>query len=170
MTFEDFNNAGSQTAIEELMKCCGSRGWAVKMSNSRPFRSLDIMVYEGESIWYNCSEEDWKASFEDHPKIGDLKSLKKKYGTAGEWAANEQAGAKQATTYTLTELAEANIKYEDKYGYKFIVCATGKSASEMLEILESRLNNTPEKELMVAMEEQNKITKIRLEKLFDEEE
>lgn len=116
--------------------------------------------------WYECTEEDWKEAFENHPQIGDIDSLKEKFASTAEWAAGEQSGVTESTQEVLQNLAEGNKLYKEKFGYIFIVCATGKSADEMLSMLEERLPNTPEEEIEIAAEEQNKITKIRLEKIF----
>jgi 2-oxo-4-hydroxy-4-carboxy-5-ureidoimidazoline decarboxylase len=105
-------------------------------------------------------------AFTHHPKIGDAKSLAEKFATTKEWASNEQSGVNEASILTLNKLAEGNKAYEEKFGYIFIVCATGKSASEMLSLLESRITNTPEVEIEIAMREQNKITHLRIDKLF----
>jgi 2-oxo-4-hydroxy-4-carboxy-5-ureidoimidazoline decarboxylase len=106
-------------------------------------------------------------AFEQHPKIGDINSLKKQYANTVAWASNEQAGVDAASDEVLQALAKGNDDYERKFGYIFIVCATGKSAGEMLELLQSRLTNDPESEIKIGAEEQNKITKLRLEKLFE---
>jgi 2-oxo-4-hydroxy-4-carboxy-5-ureidoimidazoline decarboxylase len=119
-----------------------------------------------EEKWYECTQADWKEAFQHHPKIGNIQSLKEKYSDTKEWASNEQSGVEAANDNTLAALAEANEMYEKKFGYIFIVCATGKSAAQMLDILNSRLPNDEATEIQIAAEEQLKITKLRLEKLF----
>ena len=111
---------------------------------------------------------DWKEAFAHHPKIGDFESLKKKFASTRGWAEQEQSGSQNASMAVLQALALANQTYENRFGYIFIVCATGKSAEEMLKILESRLNHDPKIEIKIAAQEQDKITKIRLEKLIYE--
>jgi len=132
-----------------------------------PADDLVELLEDAEEQWFKCSEEDWKRAFAQHPKIGDIDSLKKKFASTAAWASGEQSGVNAASQNTIEALAEANKKYEDKFGYIFIVCATGKSAEEMLEILLSRLPNDPEEEIEIAADEQNKITKLRLEKLLE---
>jgi 2-oxo-4-hydroxy-4-carboxy-5-ureidoimidazoline decarboxylase len=124
---------------------------------------------DAEEQWFQCSEQDWKEAFARHPEIGDVESLKKKFASTAEWASGEQSGVNTATQQTIETLAEGNRAYKKKFGYIFIVCATGKSGKEMLEILQSRMTNDPEDEIQVAADEQNKITKLRLEKLLDTE-
>ena len=136
--------------------------------NFFPIEDLVELLDDAEEQWYKCSQEDWKEAFSHHPKIGDIDSLKKKFASTANWAMGEQSGTSTAPEETIKALAKGNKEYEDKFGYIFIVCATGKSADEMLTILESRLPNDPEKEIEIAAEEQNKITRLRLEKLLDE--
>jgi 2-oxo-4-hydroxy-4-carboxy-5-ureidoimidazoline decarboxylase len=131
-----------------------------------PADDLVELLEDAEEQWYQCNEEDWKEAFAHHPKIGDTESLKKKFTSTAEWASNEQNGVSNASQRTIEALADSNQKYEKKFGYIFIVCATGKSADEMLAILETRLQNSPEVEIEIAADEQNKITKMRLEKLL----
>ena len=114
-----------------------------------------------------CSEKDWKEAFSHHPKIGDLESLKKKFSSTAGWASDEQSGVNTASQQIIEALADGNKKYEEKFGYIFIVCAAGKSAEEMLAIFKSRLQNSPEVEIEIAADEQNKITKLRIEKLLE---
>lgn len=136
-----------------------------------PFIPADDMVElleDAEEQWFGCSEADWKEAFAHHPKIGDLESIGKKYASTAQWALGEQSGVRAATQQTISALAEGTGLYEKKFGYNFIVCATGKSAEEMLEMLQSRLTNTPENEIRIAADEQNKITQLRLEKLLDD--
>ena len=132
-----------------------------------PADDLVELLEDAEEQWFKCSESDWKEAFSHHPKIGDTASLKKKFSSTAQWASGEQSGVNAASQQTIEALAEGNRKYEDKFGYIFIVCATGKTAEEMLEILTSRLSNDPKDEIEIAADEQNKITKLRLEKLLD---
>ena len=134
-----------------------------------PFFPADDMaelLYDAEDQWYECNETDWLESFNHHPKIGDMDSLKKKFATTAGWASGEQGAVAEASEETLKALAEGNEAYEKKFGFIFIVCATGKSADEMLQLLQERMPNDKEHEIVIAMDEQNKITQIRLQKLL----
>ena len=133
-----------------------------------PIDDMVELLDDAEDEWYKCSPEDWKEAFSHHPKIGDIDSLKKKFASTANWAMGEQSGTSTASEETIKALAKGNKEYEGKFGYIFIVCATGKSADEMLAILNSRLPNDPKKEIEIAADEQNKITRLRLEKLLDE--
>jgi 5-hydroxyisourate hydrolase/2-oxo-4-hydroxy-4-carboxy-5-ureidoimidazoline decarboxylase len=163
MTLSTYNNLDKEKAAQHLMDCCGSTLWVSALMRSFPFTSEKQLVDLSTKIWYDeCSESDWRASFTHHPKIGDVKSLTEKF------AGKEQAGVAVATQETIASLAQANTDYENKFGFIFIVCATGKSASEMLQLLLDRLKNTAEEELHIAMGEQQKISIIRFKKLLTE--
>lgn len=163
MTLKEFNNLSPDEVAKHLMACCGSTQWVTKMMTHFPFDSEKALVDFSTKIWYDqCNESDWRASFEHHPKIGDLSSLKEKF------AGKEQASVAAATEDTLKALAAANAEYESKFGFIFIVCATGKSAQEMLDLLLDRLKNSAMEELHIAMGEQQKITLIRFAKLMPE--
>ena len=166
MTLHELNTLPKQRLIEELSKCCGSSTWVKNMLPFFPADDLVELLEDAEEQWWKCSKEDWKEAFAHHPKIGDVESVKKKFASTAQWASGEQSGVNTASQKTIEALAEGNKKYESKFGYIFIVCATGKSAGEMLEILESRLPNDPEDEIEIAADEQNKISKLRLEKLL----
>ena len=166
MTIASFDRLEPDRKKALLLQCCGSLAWAEKMIHMPPAEDLIDLFEDAEEKWYECNEEDWKEAFRHHPKIGDMETLRKKF-QSDQFAGEEQRAVAQASERTLALLAEANEKYEKKFGYIFIVFATGKSAEEMLEILNTRLQNTPEEEIKIAMDEQNKITKLRLEKIFE---
>ena len=166
MTIADFDHLSFEKKKELLQKCCGSSAWVNKMLAAPAVEDLVDLFETSDESWYACSKQDWLEAFQQHPRIGDITSLKERYANTAAWASNEQSGVSAAPGKILEDLSKANGVYESKFGYIFIVCATGKSAGEMLEILNSRLRNDPEQEIKIAAEEQNKITKIRLEKLF----
>jgi 5-hydroxyisourate hydrolase/2-oxo-4-hydroxy-4-carboxy-5-ureidoimidazoline decarboxylase len=163
MTLNNYNKQDRQTAAQQLFDCCGSEKWKAAMMSHFPFTSEKQLVDLSAKIWYDdCTENDWRESFTHHPKIGDVKSLTEKF------AGKEQAGVAVATAETIQKLAQANTDYENKFGFIFIVCATGKSADEMLQLLLDRLSNSVEEELHIAMGEQQKISIIRFKKLLTE--
>lgn len=151
---ERLNAVSSEEATARLLPCCGSRAWARRMAEGRPFQSLAEMKERADGIWWSLGPEDWREAFAAHPRIGEK---------GGRWSEQEQAGAREADR---TALVEANRLYESRFDHIFIVCATGKSAEEMLDLLRSRLDNDPETELRIAAEEQRKITHLRLEKFW----
>ncbi|MDB5228244.1 MAG: uraD [Bacteroidota bacterium] len=166
MTITELNNLSKEQLVQELSKCCGSRTWVNKMTEVFPVMDYDELVDRADEKWVECKEEDWLEAFSHHPKIGDINSLKEKFASTAQWASGEQSGMQSADENIIHALADANADYEKKFGFIFIVCATGKSASQMLELLEIRMKNERDYELRVAAAEQAKITKLRLEKLI----
>jgi 2-oxo-4-hydroxy-4-carboxy-5-ureidoimidazoline decarboxylase len=166
MTLETFNLLDKETAMFNLLACCGSGTWAGSMEKKRPFKSLEDLLVASDASWKECHKSDWLEAFAHHPKIGDLKSLEEKFSSTKVWASGEQASVNYANNKVLQDLSTGNKQYEEKFGFIFIVCATGKSAEEMLNLLNARMNNTVEQELYIARDEQNKITQLRLKKLL----
>jgi len=160
------NRFSSAQAEAEFLKCCGSKRWASSMSDARPFASADDLTARADNIWRSLQTEDWLEAFRAHPKIGEQKAAAVQSEQAQSWSAQEQSGVQDAATETKVALAAGNQEYEARFGFIFIVCATGKSSAEMLAILNGRLQNDPGTELRVAAEEQRKITRLRLEKLL----
>jgi OHCU decarboxylase len=160
MTLAEFNTLADARAEELLRQCCGSKRWAHQMAGYRPFQSVDELHKTAVDLWWTLREDDWLEAFAQHPRIGERR-------TSG-WASEEQSGTKEATAKLLNELAEKNAAYEKKFGHVYLVFATGKSASEMLTILDQRMDNDAKTELRVAAGEQVKITKLRLERLLSD--
>ncbi|RKR83809.1 2-oxo-4-hydroxy-4-carboxy-5-ureidoimidazoline decarboxylase [Mucilaginibacter gracilis] len=166
MTIAEFDHLSESEKQDALFQCCGSTTWVNLMLTAFPVEDLvDLLEYADEK-WQQCKKKDWLEAFTHHPKIGDVASLKQKFASTANWASGEQAGVNTAPDDVLNALAKGNTDYEEKFGFIFIVCATGKSAGEMLWLLQSRLPNDPDKEIEIAAAEQAKITRIRLEKLF----
>jgi OHCU decarboxylase len=160
------NALAAEDAERELLTCCGSRAWARRMAESRPFRDAAALLEQADAIWWKVDEADWREAFRSHPRIGERKADAGQTGREQAWSAGEQAGMASAADATRAALAEGNAEYEARFGYIYIVCASGRSADEMLALLQSRLRNDPQTEIRVAAEEQRKITRIRLEKLL----
>ena len=166
MKLEDFNALTTQKAAAELMKCNTSQNWCDKVAVNRPYENLEALLEGADNVWQKSEEVDLLQAFEGHPEIGDVSTLRKKYRNTEKLAGHEQSGVNTASENTLHLLAHGNHDYKEKFGFIFIVCATGKNAGEMLELLQDRLPNTREQELANAAEEQRKITHIRIEKLI----
>ena len=143
------------------MRCCGSRAWADGMLLGRPFPDRNALFLAASEKWLGLGEKDWLEAFSHHPKIGD-----RNLGAA-KWESQEQRGAQGASEENLRALATGNEQYQRKFGFIFLVCATGKTAEEMLGMLRLRMHNEPRIEIRVAMREQEMITRIRLEKLLN---
>ena len=167
MNLTELNNLPKPALAEALQTCCGSTVWVASMAASFPVADAETLMDEAKTNWNSLREADWREAFTHHPKIGgDVEALREKFATTSTWAEGEQASVKEASQATLEALAAGNEEYERKFGYIFIVCATGKTAAEMLALLQARLVNKPEDEILIAMGEQDKITRIRLEKLL----
>jgi len=158
MTFAEFNVAAAGYAEEALRRCCGSKRWSHLMAEQRPFATRDVLLATAERLWWSLEAADWLEAFAAHPRIGDR--------AATGWAADEQSAAAGMPAGVRARLVEGNHAYEARFGYTFVVCAKGKSAGEMLQILEMRLLLDPAAELQVAAAEQRKITELRLIKSF----
>lgn len=165
MNVQSINELDEEVAYGVLFKCCGSETWARAMVQARPFAGDDDLAQRAAQAFEKMNHDDWMQAFRAHPRIGDMASLRKKYENTAEWAKAEQSGVRGTGDAVLRGLARGNTDYEKKYGHLFIVCATGKSAAEMLEILNKRLKNDAKTEFANAAEEQKKITLLRLEKL-----
>ena len=167
MTLEELNHLEKPALTQALQKCCGSSAWVEQMAAAFPISDAETLMDEAKTKWNELSEADWREAFAHHPKIGgDVAALREKFASTSKWAEGEQASVKEATQATLEALAAGNEEYERKFGYIFIVCATGKKADEMLALLQARLPNKPEDEILIAAGEQNRITRLRLEKLL----
>lgn len=132
------------------------------MLGRRPFAGQDAALAAARDEWFRLSPDDWRDAFSHHPKIGDGESLRARFPLTHQLSAREQASVADAGDAVLDSLADGNERYQQKFGYIFIVCATGKRADEMLALLEARLPNDPETEIRIAAEEQARITAMRL--------
>ena len=164
MTLDEFNALPAAQAESALKDCCGSARWAASVASRRPYASLEALHKAADATWWKLDRADWLEAFGHHPQIGDKPASGS--DPARQWAAGEQAGALAATEDVKARLARANRAYFEKFGYIYIVCATGKTAEGMLAILNQRLQNDLPSELSIAAEQQRLITRIRLDKLL----
>jgi 2-oxo-4-hydroxy-4-carboxy-5-ureidoimidazoline decarboxylase len=163
-----WNFLALEEAAKEILSCCGSRAWAQRMASCRPFEDVASLLATSDRIWRELSAADWSEAFQSHPRIGERGKPAAATAQSAAWSAQEQRDVAGAGNSVAIALAEGNQEYERRFGRLFIVCATGKSASEILEILERRLRNDEETELQAAADEQAKITEIRLKKWLTE--
>lgn len=164
---EQLNQLSRETAEADFTNCCGSPAWARMMTEARPFADVAALIKQAEQIWLNLDAQDWLEAFAAHPKIGARKAVSQQSAQAAKWSNAEQSGAQTAADSLRDELEKANRLYEDKFGFIFIVCATGKSAEEMLDLCRRRVRNDTDAEIRIAADEQRKITEIRLKKLLE---
>jgi OHCU decarboxylase len=166
MSMTDLNALDEPAAVAAFLRCCGSSRWAQRMAAARPFADVAAVETGADAIWLALEPHDWREAFAAHPKIG---AANPGAAEASDWARQEQASVAVAGHDTLRRLAAANRDYEARFGYIFIVCATGKTAGEMLALLEARLRHDAGEELPIAAEEQRQITRLRLNKLIEQE-
>jgi len=161
-----WNAASEQEALDAMIACCGARRWAAAMVALRPIPSVADLSVAADREWSKMEETDWMQAFACHPRIGELSPRRAAHAGAqsAAWSRQEQSSANAADEGVLAELAEGNALYEQRYGFTYIVCATGKSAEEMLAILKRRLDSGRAAELLEAAEQQRQITQIRMGK------
>jgi allantoicase len=160
------NSLTPEEAAKELRQCCGSRRWAEQISNDRPYSTLESLITHADRLWWSLTPDDWLEAFRSHPKIGEKKASDKVSAQSSQWSGQEQAGVSSASQDTVDSLESLNRAYEQKFGFIFIICATGKTSEEMLEALQDRLQHDSDTELRLAATEQAKITELRLKKLL----
>jgi 2-oxo-4-hydroxy-4-carboxy-5-ureidoimidazoline decarboxylase len=163
---DKINGAAESEMEKDLMTCCHCKSWCRSLIAKRPFKSLEQFKSYASQLWFSLPEQDWLEAFSGHPKIGDLESLKKKFQTTAHLAGSEQGQVSNASDSVIKQLSQLNAEYEKKFGFIFIVCATGKSAEEMLAILGNRLSRSRREELQEAAKQQDLITHLRLEKFL----
>ncbi len=157
-----WNALPEMEAAEEILPCCGSQQWARELARLRPFGTGAELFEASDHVWWNLSYEDWEEAFRSHPRIGKRKAPVAATAQSAAWSGQEQAGIQTQDAAVLVELAELNADYETRFGRVFLVCAIGKSAAEMMEILKKRLDNDAETELREATLQQAQITQLRL--------
>jgi len=153
-------------AAFKLATCCGSSKWVAEMVRRRPFQTCDEVLRVADEIADTLDGDDWLEAFAHHPKIGEGKARASVAPTAAEWSAGEQAAVGRVSGAVRDTLTAANMEYEKKFGFIFIIRANGRSADDILSALLARLGNTSEEEMAIAAQEQRKITRLRLEKLL----
>jgi OHCU decarboxylase len=161
------NRLPREGAYAELLKCCGSTRWAREVAALKPFWDVTQVVIIGHRVWSELQTEDWLEAFRAHPKIGETRAKAAVTEEERRWSEGEQQRASGATGETRAALAEANREYEERFGFIFIICASGRTAEEILAALRGRMTNDRDTELRVAAAEQWDITELRLRKFFD---
>lgn len=153
-----WNEADESTARNAMLACCTAHRWAEVMVALRPYSNVESLSLTADEVWSTMEEPDWMEAFAAHPRIGERKA------DASAWSQQEQSSTASADQQVLADLANGNAQYEQRFGFTYIVCATGKSAEEMIATLQRRLTNDREAELREAAEQQRQIMQIRLGK------
>jgi 2-oxo-4-hydroxy-4-carboxy-5-ureidoimidazoline decarboxylase len=162
-----WNRLSAEEAENEIVACCGSRVWAREMASQRPIADEALLLSVSDQVWRSLSERDWAEAFESHPRIGEWRapSVDRRWAA---WSNEEQRKVSAEADAVKVALAEGNGEYERRFGRIFIVCATGKTGAEILEILRHRLHNDRTTEMREAAEQQRQITRLRLKKWLSE--
>lgn len=164
-----WNSRSPTAAASEVLPCCGSHTWADALAAKRPIPDEPTLLEASTTIWRSLPEAAWQEAFNSHPRIGEHKPQAHATAESLRWSAEEQRAISRADDFTKHDLAEANRRYEQKFGRIFILCASGKTSAEVLAALESRMNNPPEVELREAAEQQRQITNLRLHRWLHQE-
>jgi OHCU decarboxylase len=161
-----WNALDTDAAVAALLSCCAAHRWAQEVAVHRPYATADDLFKTADCVWATMEEPDWMEAFRAHPRIGERKAVHA-IAQSAQWSRQEQSAAEAARKDVLAKLADGNLRYEQLFGFTYIVCATGKSAEEMLQILERRLASNRQSELREAAEQQRQITQIRLIKWLE---
>ena len=162
MTLDELNALEDQAAIESFHGCCHCWRWARQMVLSRPFESVGALLERADELWARATHDEILEAFRGHARIGDMEALKSRYSST---TSDEQGQVLQTSEEVIRELYELNLEYERRHGFIFIVCATGKSAEEMLELLRGRVHNSTPQEMINGAREQRAIIQLRLQKM-----
>jgi OHCU decarboxylase len=154
-------------ALSKLIPCCGSKAWAHAMVGLRPLADQDTLLRASSEIWRGLTPSDWMEAFHSHPRIGETRASQPPSAQSAAWSVQEQRNVTDTDITAKAALADANRAYEQRFNRIFIVCATGKSAPQILAIIQQRLNNDADTELYEAAEQQRQITELRLKKWLE---
>lgn len=163
MDLAALNRAEPAQAAADLHACCASQSWSTALAARRPFADVSALLQAAADEWWVLDESDWLQAFSAHPRIGELRDGDDRHST---WSRDEQSGVAAGGDSVVADLADCNGRYEERFGYRFLICATGLDGAEMLDACRRRLGNDPDEELLVAAAEQEKITALRLRKLL----
>jgi len=164
ITLAAFDELSRNRAVELMQECCASSEWAERMARGRPYSSLDALHQQSDDTWWHLRRDDWLEAFRAHPKLGE--ASRKSASRSANWSRGEQATI-VADVSAAEELQRLNAEYEARFGWQFILCATGKNAADVRAAVKRRLENDEAAELREAAEEQHRITRLRLDKLFE---
>jgi 2-oxo-4-hydroxy-4-carboxy-5-ureidoimidazoline decarboxylase len=166
---EQWNTSDATTAEAAVLPCCGSHAWAAALTAMRPFANADELLAKSSEVWRALPEQAWQEAFDSHPRIGEQKAQGQATVESLKSSAQEQSVALSADSEAKLALREANKSYEQRFGRIFILCASGRSASEILAALESRMSNDAATEILEAAEQQRQITALRLTRWLETE-
>ena len=158
---EIFNGQLAAEAHAALLACCGCRLWAEILTQQRPYGSATEAMERASALWFTLAESDWLEAFAQHPRIGEVKAPVSAFLTH---STGEQAAAQETLAGVAAQLFEGNAAYEERFGFRYLVFASGRTAPELLAVLNERLGRTREEELEEAARQQDLITRLRMER------
>ena len=164
-----WNSLDGETAAAMVLPCCGSRAWAAELVARRPIADGDALLTESAAVWRGLPPEGWQEAFDSHPRIGERNAQRNATAESLASSEKEQAVALSADDAAKVALKDGNRRYEEKFGWIFIICASGRSASEILAALETRMKNDAATEMREAAEQQRQITALRLKRWLEGE-
>lgn len=164
-----WNSLDPVAAAREALPCCGSQAWAAALAARRPIADEASLIEASSSVWRVLPEQAWREAFDSHPRIGERQPQTHATAESLLWSTQEQRASLSADASAGLTLAEANRRYEQKFGRIFIVCAAGKTSAQMLALLEARMKNDSATELLEAAEQQRQITQLRLRRWLESE-
>jgi 2-oxo-4-hydroxy-4-carboxy-5-ureidoimidazoline decarboxylase len=162
-----WNTLGATDAAQEILPCCGAWAWAEALTARRPITSKDALFAASDDVWWGLPEAAWQEAFDSHPRIGQRHAEGQATAESLRWSEQEQQAAISPDVAAKIALQEGNQRYERRFGRIFIVCASGRSTSDVLELLEARMNHDATTELRVAAEQQRQITQLRLRRWLE---
>lgn len=155
-------NALNRGAAAALASCCGSPAWVQVLTERRPYADIADLLVDAETVWFGLPELEWLTAFAHHPRIGERKAEAASTAQFASWSGAEQGAALASLGSSAQRLADANREYEERFGFRYIVFASGRTAPELLQVLEARLRHTREVELQEAVGQQWAITRLRM--------
>jgi len=158
------NTAPGDELRTALLACCAAERWAERIAAQRPYPDEDALRAASDEATAALDDAGLAQALAGHPRIGERAS-----GHGGAWSRQEQSGVAGAGDDARARLAAANAAYEERFGHVYLVCATGKSAEELLAICTARVRNDPDTERGVVLAELAKINRLRLGKLLHPE-
>jgi len=170
MTVAQLDTIPDTEAAFKLAACCGSAKWVAEMVRRRPYLTRAHVLSAADEVADGLQEEDWMEAFSHHPRIGEGKAAARASSAAEAWSNSEQAPVTRVSGAVRSALVEGNLEYERRFGLIFIISADGRDPDEILSALLARLENTREEEMVIAVREQRKIMRLRLEKLIPHSE
>jgi OHCU decarboxylase len=166
MRVADWNRLPAAEAQESLLSCCGSPAWTHALLGRRPYASLAALLIDAEAAWFALPESEWLVAFACHPRIGERKAEAETTVQFAAWSGTEQSSAQATLEAVARALAEANKLYEERFGFLYIVFASGRTAPQLLSLLEERLAHDRATELNEAARQQWEITRLRMTRYF----